>query len=357
MDIITHATSATSATGRKNSPIRRFCTTIFGLDGAEPTPPEWEKIKQKIAYFAYAHEICPDTKRPHLQCFGYCKVAMKLAGIVKILSRPENSYTHVKEMLGSFDQNETYCSKVGKLIEMGTRPAQGTRNDLIAVKRLLDEGKKPMEIADEHEEHFGAVMKYSRSMNEYSEYKRRRLLQNDRTVPEVFIRWGPPGSGKTRWLDDNYGTNWSRAPDNAGHWFDNCDSDVVLFDDVKINEIPPIGKILQLTDRYPIQVAKKGGFITWKPRVIVFTSNHPPDQWWNISVNDPNYQAFLRRVTKIEEVIYKTPDLHGNQTSSHFSQEENFPWEEEEDDLQESDGSSQESGPGSDGQEYRDEVE
>jgi hypothetical protein len=39
-----------------------------------------------------------------------------------------------------------------------------------------------------------------------------------------------------------------------------------LFDDVKINEILPIGKILQLTDWYPIQVPKKGGFITWKPK-------------------------------------------------------------------------------------------
>jgi hypothetical protein len=144
-------------------------------------------------------------------------------------------------------------------------------------------------------------------MNEYSDYKRRKLLQNDRNIPEVYIRWGPPGSGKTRWLDDHYGSDWSRAPDNSGHWFDNCDCDVVLFDDVKINEIPPIGKILQLTDRYPIQVAKKGGFITWKPRVIVFTSNHPPDQWWNLSANDKNYVAFLRRVTKIDEVVYKEP--------------------------------------------------
>ena len=356
MDIITHATSETSETFVKNRTLRRFCTTIYGKDGEVPTPPEWEKIKQKISYFAYAHEICPETKRPHLQCFGVCKTPMKLPGIVKILSRPENSYNHVEEMRGALDQNENYCSKEGKLIEMGTRPAQGARTDLIAVKRLLDEGKKPMEIADEHEEHFGAVMKYSRSMNEYSDYKRRRLLQNDRTIPQVYIRWGAPGSGKTRWLDDNYGTNWCRAPDNAGHWFDNCDSDVVLFDDVKINEIPPIGKILQLTDRYPIQVAKKGGFLTWKPRVIVFTSNHPPDQWWNLSVNDSNYKAFLRRVTKIEEVIYKTPDLHGSQTSSHCSQEENFPWQEEEDDLQDPDGSSQESGPASYCSEHRDEV-
>ena len=101
MDIITHATSETSETFVKNRTLRRFCTTIYGKDGEVPTPPEWEKIKQKISYFAYAHEICPETKRPHLQCFGVCKTPMKLPGIVKILSRPENSYNHVEEMRGA----------------------------------------------------------------------------------------------------------------------------------------------------------------------------------------------------------------------------------------------------------------
>jgi len=33
----------------------------------------------------------------YMQCFGYCKTPMRLSGIVKILSRPENSYNHVEE--------------------------------------------------------------------------------------------------------------------------------------------------------------------------------------------------------------------------------------------------------------------
>ena len=74
-------------------------------------------------------------------------------------------------------------------------------------------------------------------------------------------------------MDDNYGTRgWYRAPDNTGKWFDHCDRDVILFDDVKANEVPPIAQVLGLTDRYLVQVPIKGGFITWKPRVIVFTS-------------------------------------------------------------------------------------
>jgi len=346
--IITQATSETSETKSKNRTFRRFVTTIYGKDGTVPVPPDWDVIKQKIEFFAYAHEVCPDTKRPHLQCYGYCKFPMRLTGIVKILQRPENSHNHVEEMVARFDQNEDYCDKQGILTKLGVEPCQGQRNDLIDVKMLLDKGKRPMEIADEHPENFAAVMKFERSFEKYYQYKRRKTLQDDRSMPEVHIRWGPPGTGKTRWLDDTFGTNgWIRVPDKGTKWFDNCDSDVVLFDDVKINEIPPLGVILELTDRYPLQVQVKNGFITWKPRVIVFTSNYHPSQWWKIDDKQTSYEAFLRRVTKIDYVVYKEPEDHGDQKKENLDQTQDLSWEEEEDELQESDGSSQASGPAS----------
>jgi len=336
MASITHATSETRTSETGSGTFRSACIT------EHQNEPRWEDLSAQLRYLAYAEETCPTTQKKHFQAFAYAKAPMRFGGWKELFPT-----AHIEKMKGNFAQNEKYCSKEGKLIEFGERPKQGKRTDLIEVKRLLDEGKRPMEIADEYEEHFSTVMKFSKGMSEYSDYKRRKLLQNDRSQPEVYIRWGPPGTGKTRWVDDNYGTNWSRVPDNKGQWFDHCDSDVVLFDDVKIDEVPPIGKILQLTDRYPIQVAKKGGFITWKPRVIVFTSNYPPEQWWNLSYNDKNYQAFMRRVTKIEEVVYKKPEDHGDQKKENLGQAQGLSREESQDDIQESDGSSQASGPAS----------
>jgi hypothetical protein len=75
---------------------------------------------------------------------------MKLVGIVKILSRPENSYNHVEEMRSGFDQNENYCSKEGKLIELGTRPAQGTRTDRDS-RRARRTLRRSYEILAKHE--------------------------------------------------------------------------------------------------------------------------------------------------------------------------------------------------------------
>ena len=79
-------------------------------------------------------------------------------------------------------------------------------------------------------------------------------------------------------------------------------NDVILFDDVEIHVIPPTSLFKRLTDRYPIQVPIKGGFITWKPRVIVFTSNSHPKQWWT-NLSDFDLGSIERRITKLEVVV------------------------------------------------------
>jgi hypothetical protein len=62
-------------------------------------------------------------------------------------------------------------------------------------------------------------------------------------------------------------------PTNSGQWFGGCDhSDVVLFDDIEASSCLPISQFLKLTVRYPHKVPVKGGFITWKPKIIVFTT-------------------------------------------------------------------------------------
>lgn len=292
MASITHATSETK-TSETGGTFRSACITEHQI------MPDWEKLCDQLRYLAYAEETCPTTQKKHFQAFAYAKVPMRFGGWKELFPT-----AHIEKMKGNFAQNEKYCSKEGKLIEFGQRPTQGKRTDLVEVKKLIDSGKRPMEIVDEYDEHIGTVARHGKFWKEYDQYKRQKKAQNDRTKPQVYIRWGPPGTGKTVWLDIEHGYDkWRFVPDNTGRWFDGCsDRDVVCFDDVKINEIPPITTILRLTHEYPCQVPVKGGFDTWKPRVIVFTSNYPPEQWWNLSTNDPNYQAFMRRVTNVQHL-------------------------------------------------------
>jgi hypothetical protein len=279
----------TSLTNEK-APFQRVCFTQH----AEEEPCYSDKLK----YLAYAKETCPTTGKTHWQGFSYGKTVMRLTAWKKLFPG-----AHIEQMRSDFAANEKYYSKEGQLIEHGVRPRQGERSDLQELKVQLDAGRSHMEIADQVEGMFAVVARNERFAENYSGYKRRMLLKDDRSLPEVHIRWGPPGSGKTRWMDDTYGTSgWTRHPDNTTKWNDGCDCDVILFDDVKANEIASIARLIVLTDRYPQQIKRHNGFITWKPRVIVFTSNYPPTAWWP---NEPeiSYRAFERRITSIEHVV------------------------------------------------------
>lgn len=292
------STSETRETKHKNATFRLACFTVFGDNGEVPADLNWDKLSKHLRFLAYGHEICPNTKKPHLQCYAYSKTPMRLTQWVQVLGPKKH---HIERMRGSLAQNERYCSKEGKFQKFGAEPAQGTRTDLVDVKELLDSGKRPMEIAEEHEEHFATVMRYDRSFTKYSEYKRAKKCQDDRTMPDVYVRIGPPGSGKTKWLDDTFGTTgYAIAPDNTGRWYDGCDHDVILFDDVEAGSIPSFSQWKRLCDRYPFKVPVKGGFTTWKPRCIVFTSNQAPEQWWPKLFEDPFARAaFDRRIKEI----------------------------------------------------------
>ena len=61
------------------------------------------------------------------------------------------------------------------------------------------------------------VAKFSRFANELYQHILYKNIKENREVPEVYIRIGPAGTGKSRWLDDTYGlSKWIEAPDNTG---------------------------------------------------------------------------------------------------------------------------------------------
>lgn len=283
------ATSETTVT--KNGTFRSACYTQHKVDAMLP----WDVLSKKIRYMAHAEETCPTTEKKHLQGFAYAKTPMRLTQWKKLLP-----HAHIEQMHGTFQDNEDYCSKEGKLEEFGTRPFQGERKDLIDLKRKLDQLIPPLEIAD-NEEYFGVVAKHHNFAEKYYEFKKSKVLKSDRTLPNVYVLTGPTGCGKTSWLDAEFGVgNWTKLPCPTGGtwwWTPECArSDHVLIDDVNSKKIPEIGTVLEWTDRYPFQAPIKGGFCWAKPKSIVFTSNVPRAEWWPFA-KAGNLAAFERRIT------------------------------------------------------------
>jgi hypothetical protein len=189
------------------------------------------------------------------------------------------------------------------------------------VKRRLDEGEHHLDIAQDPE-CFNTVRQSSRFFSEYSQHVRHKRLCLDRTPPKVYIRYGTTGTGKTCWLDEQFGlTGWVFAPSNTGQWFDGCDSDVVLFDDIEASSFLSVSQFLKLTDKYPQRVPIKGGFITWKPKVIVFTSNLPWESFF-IGVDPAHHAAVQRRVYQIARVYKNRTEIEYQKPDASFQPKE-----------------------------------
>lgn len=276
--------------------IRNQCMTIWN------DPPNWEDIRSRIRYFAYAEETCPSTGRKHYQGFAQAWKPMRATTWNQLFNTKREGEegfqaTFFSIMRGSFRSNSAYCAKEGQLTEFGEKPEEhGVKSSVTRFKTRLEEGEEPEDIAEE-DDNFMTYLMYRKGFQQYKSHIRKKQKLHDREQPNVFVRYGPAGTGKTRWMDDYFGIgNWTYAPDNTGKWFDGCDRDVILFDDVEAGQIPPLSLFKRLTDRYPLQMPVKGGFITWKPKSIVFTSNCHWTTWWNnMSPNDR--EAVSRRIT------------------------------------------------------------
>lgn len=180
---------------------------------------------------------------------------------------------------------------------------------MLAVKRKIDFGEHTMDIMEE-DDCFEVVARYKRAFTDYEHHIRGKKLRSDRTQPKVYIRIGDPGTGKTRWLDEQFGFNgWASMPDPNGTWWITptvSRADTVLIDDLGPKKAPKIEEFLRWTDRYPVEFHTKGGFLWWKPKNIVITSNFEVKDWWN-DISEVHMQAVMRRVYRIERVYKDRP--------------------------------------------------
>lgn len=168
---------------------------------------------------------------------------------------------------------------------------QGKRSDILAVKERLDNGDDLWDIASDNT-HFSAVIKYHRG---YFLYKHSRTEERDfKTL--VVVLTGAPGTGKSRGAF-NFDSAFVVPASNGTQWMDGYDPGrhrCVIFDDFHASV--PAHQLLRLCDEHPIQYPTKGGFVQFRPEVIVFTSNYRPIDWYNWLEIKADYKAFERRI-------------------------------------------------------------
>lgn len=229
--------------------------------------------ESQCTYLIVAKEI-GENGTPHLQ--GYVEWTSRL-GIKGVKDRL-GERCHVEVAHGTAQQASDYCKKDKDYAEYGNLEArterQGYRTDLDDIRDRLRSGTTVVEIA---EENFAIWCQYRRAFNEYVSQ-----IQVPRTWKSIVtVYWGPTGVGKTRRVHDQEDPKdlWVSV-DNKAQWFDGYNGQAaVLFDDFDCQVNYRL--LLQLLDRYPMQVAIKGGFVNWCPRRIYITSNIDPESWYS----------------------------------------------------------------------------
>lgn len=229
----------------------------------------------------------------HLQCYVIFEKAMQLTAVKKI-----QTPGHWEARKGNHAQAKEYVTKEDTRIdgpwECGEEPIpkeQGKRNDLLQLKRKLDEGATEANIAADPDL-FPVWARY------YKVVARYQMLTGKQRDWPVFTQviWGAPGLGKTRKALHLAGpaAYWLPRPAGTTAWFDGyIGQDTIVIDE--FYGWLPLDLLCRVLDRYPFQVETKGGSAPLRVKKVIITSNVPPLQWYP-KVPEQRLRALWRRL-------------------------------------------------------------
>jgi len=194
---------------------------------------------------------------------------------------------HWEPRKGTHEQARDYCQKEESRVagpwttgdEGELSGGQGKRNDLLLLKRKLDEGATEQEIAVA-DDTFPIWAKYHRVLQRYKMLKR----SNERDWPTYTqVYWGEPGTGKTRRALEEAGPGayWLPRPEANGMvWWDGYDGHEIVVIDEFYGWIRR-DLMQRMCDRYPLLVQTKNGTTPFLAKKIIITSNEHPVAWWH----------------------------------------------------------------------------
>jgi len=260
-------------------------------------PPIYDEVRMK--YLLYAPEICPETNRPHWQCYVVWRT-----GFNKTITANAKFFgnTHTKVAGGGVEDQLDYIrgpwDKDGKYkpfnpewCEFGERPKQGRRTDLEhVVDDILDGSTTPDDIAIEN-----PIMwhQYSRTFNKILDLKMRKVHRTEMT--QGLWYWGTTGTGKSHKAYCGYSFEACyNVPKDNGWWDNYIQQDTVVMNDFR-GEIP-YNELLQIVDKWPHEVRRRNKpplpFIS--KTVIITSSLHPADVY-NRRHDEDNLAQLIRR--------------------------------------------------------------
>lgn len=306
---------------RKRSSENKVRKKNFVLVLNNPTTDEIDRLNLLVdsglfRYFCGGHEI-GESGTPHIQC---CGCTFNPISIRALRKRIEEAMSldcrfHIEVAKCPLPKNIQYCFKgeqpheewldeneegpnYGKnanTFEFGERPrGQGKRSDLDEVVKAISEGQCEDEIAL----NFGTqYIKYYRGVRELITIKKSKP-RNFKTV--AYWCHGPTGSGKSRWAQSVPGSVYWKTGTNK--WFDGyLNQDTCIIDDYRPSKELDFNMLLNLSDRYPLIVERKGGSQHFNSRRLIITApRNIEDTFQHLEFLQGSLDQLKRRVIEID---------------------------------------------------------
>lgn len=133
-----------------------------------------------------------------------------------------------------------------------------------------------------------------------------------RSPQEVFVFWGPPGTGKTRRVFEEVGSDGWYIKSPTTKWWDGYNGEETIILDEFRGDVH-IAHLLRWLDRYPCTCEIKGAQLYLNTKRWYITSNISYTDWYKDIDND-TLAALKRRLTMI--VHFPVTPFTGNVTPS-----------------------------------------
>jgi len=241
-----------------------------------------------IIYACFQEEKAPTTGTPHYQFYVHMSKQLRLKSVRKLFPGCHMEMSKYPAAARNYCYDKTKESFVAGPYEFGVWvPPTKKRDCWKHIVELFKEGKTIEDILMYYPALYAQYKKGIQTI--YSD------LQPDRNEPTEFIFiCGPTDAGKTRYVFDRETKVFSKS--HTGNWFDGYKHEpAVLLDD--FNGQIQYEELLKILDRYPYQVAVKGGFVKFNAKRVYITANDWPHKWYQRN----DFSALLRRMTEYHE--------------------------------------------------------